>query len=52
MSTAENSGELSRPARDERARIIAIIEQHMAGQPPLVQALLRRIINDINREAT
>lgn len=46
MSTPEQVAAMCRQAREsERDRCVEIIRSEMAGQVPLVQALLLRLIN-------
>ncbi len=49
MSTPEQLEDPCHQAREnERNRCVEIIEQHIDGQPPIVQSLLIRLINLIN----
>lgn len=48
MSTPDSSKDDYRRGRqDERERCINIVQQHADGQSNLVQALLRRVCNDL-----
>ena len=48
MSTPDCSQDTYRQGRlDERERCIDIVQQHAEGQSNLVQALLRRVCNDL-----